>query len=147
MKRIEDILEYNPETGVFKWKSGPLVNRPVGTMDRGYLRITVNGIKYKASRLAWYLYYGVWPGEIDHINRQKDDDRIANLRDVSRSENQINTPARTSSGEKGVYYRWNVRKWVVYVRRGYRLRYLGGFPSREEAIRARDKYLTSGNKR
>ena len=88
-------LSYDPETGVFRWKThrcSNLVGAIAGCRSgAGYVRIYVNDRSYKAHRLAWLIAYGCWPqGDIDHINMDKGDNRICNLRDVNRSENMQN---------------------------------------------------------
>lgn len=62
-----------------------------GWLDtRGYRRIKIAGTTYYAHRLAWLYTYGEWPGEIDHKNQKKADNRITNLRDATHSQNQRN---------------------------------------------------------
>lgn len=146
--KLREIIEYDPETGLFRWKANDRwrnVYRVPGTIDaRGYRVIKINGKTYKCGRLAWYLSSGAWPqGEIDHINRDKQDNRLSNLRDVTRSENQTNIPARTPSKKKGIYWRKDCGKWIVLVRRNYKLTYLGLFPSIEEAEKAQTAYMES----
>jgi predicted NAD-dependent protein-ADP-ribosyltransferase YbiA (DUF1768 family) len=92
---VKTFLSYDPETGLFtrnfKWGSKP-AGSPVGSMSKyGYHQISVLGRTYTAQRLAWYMMYGEWPeNDIDHINRIKTDNRIANLRILTRSENLKN---------------------------------------------------------
>lgn len=83
-------LNYCPLTGILKWRNYP--NKKCGTAHReGYINIMLNGKQYAAHRLAWALHFGRNPdGEIDHVNMIKDDNRIENLRDVTRSLNQQN---------------------------------------------------------
>lgn len=88
-------LNYNPQTGKFTWikiKQGVVVGAQAGSISYyGYTTICVNGKNYQASRLAWLYVYGKWPeGQIDHINHNKTDNRIINLRDTTYSENQQN---------------------------------------------------------
>lgn len=88
-ERLKEVLDYAPETGVFTRKvSGAVAG---GNDGRGYVRLRVDGKKYKAHRLAWFYVYGTWPnGQIDHINRVKSDNMITNLRDVDNSCNKMN---------------------------------------------------------
>lgn len=90
---INDNLYYDPEFGIFiNTKSNKILNN----IDfHGYTRIHINtnGINtsIKLHRVAWFLYYGKWPEKcIDHINGDRSDNRIENLRDVSHSENSLN---------------------------------------------------------
>ena len=93
---LRDYLAYDPVTGVFRRKKITTnvvsVGEEVNSKNaEGYLRTKLLGKEYKLHRLAWLLHYGEWPkGEIDHINGIKDDNRICNLRDVSRIENELN---------------------------------------------------------
>jgi cytoplasmic iron level regulating protein YaaA (DUF328/UPF0246 family) len=92
-------IAYNPDTGEFtrilKQTKHNLstINKPIKQAEGGkYLSIVFKGRKYKAHRLAWLIHYGEWPKQvIDHINRQPNDNRIMNLRDVSYSENIKNS--------------------------------------------------------
>ena len=95
---LKEHLSYNPETGVFtNNKNKPGRGGGVGsvagntTNKKNYVIIKLLGRKYYAHRLAWLFYYGEWPqNEIDHINNNKLDNRIINLRDVTHWENQQN---------------------------------------------------------
>jgi hypothetical protein len=95
LEEIKTFISYNPETGLFtrniRWGSKP-AGSPLGSLSKfGYHQISVMGRTYTAQRLAWYISHGEWPdGDIDHINRNKTDNRIANLRVLSRSENLKN---------------------------------------------------------
>lgn len=87
--RLRELYSYDPDTGVFKRLrpvGGARPSHPsgVGAVSEGYLKIRVDGRYYPAHRLAWLYQYGEWPKHhIDHINGIRDDNRIANLRDVS----------------------------------------------------------------
>lgn len=95
-QELKKILHYDPESGVFTWlvdhgqkyKAGDLA----GTKDEaGYLVIFVMKQLYKSHRLAWLYVYGEWPsGVVDHINHNKADNMISNLRDVTNEKNQKN---------------------------------------------------------
>jgi hypothetical protein len=102
---LRKLLRYNAETGGMTWLVERGCNahrmRPgsiAGTISsNGYLVIKINGRFYKGHRLAWYLASGEWPDrtlEIDHINEVKGDNRLCNLRLVTRSENQKNIASK-----------------------------------------------------
>ena len=98
---VVTLLDYNQETGVFQWKKkrrGIRTGVNLGTDNGfGYLRITVLGKQFYAHRLAWLYCHKVWPkGEIDHINGNKQDNRIENLRDVTQQSNAQNKLSPTS---------------------------------------------------
>lgn len=109
--RLRELLHYDPDTGVFTWIKSRSNRRTSGletgpNLHRGYRRVRLDGHLYMAHRLAWLYVYGRWPQQcIDHINGVKSDNRIANLRDVSHSENlqnQRNLRSDNSSGFPGV---------------------------------------------
>lgn len=86
--RLKELLRYDCETGEFtriKARQGFAVGPVKGFLDRdGYRRTKVDYKVYLQHRLAWFYEYGEWPaGVIDHINRDRTDNRIANMRDVS----------------------------------------------------------------
>lgn len=96
--RLREWLSYDPATGAFVWLRIPCSNIPAGTPagagkgSHGYRHIRVEGRLYRSHRLAWLHVYGAWPNaDVDHINGVRDDNRIANLRDVSRQMNVQNT--------------------------------------------------------
>lgn len=94
---FQEFFEYDPATGLLSRKkksskySGFDTDSQAGYTNRGYIKINFLGKAYFVHRLAWLLYYGSWPeNEIDHINHNTSDNRITNLRDVTRSGNQQN---------------------------------------------------------
>jgi hypothetical protein len=142
---LSKIVSYDPETGVFFWavtRSGQRVGKRCGSMTRnGYRRVTVNGISMAAHRVAWALYYGEWPMKnIDHINRDRADNRICNLRLATQSENCTNRVSKNKHGLRGVtrlkYGRWQAQAIVDGVGK-----YLGTFATKELAHQAYLNYL------
>ena len=98
-ERFSEIFAYDPDTGVITWKvdSGRYGRIKAGTVagslksKNGYIEIHLKGKAYKAHRVAWLLHYGSWPSEqVDHINRNRSDNRAANLRACSASDNMFN---------------------------------------------------------
>ena len=137
-------LSYNPETGIFVWAGsghkitkGKVAGRYAGI---GYKQIQYEKKYYLAHRLAWFLFYGEWPkGNIDHINGVKDDNRIANLRDVSQSTNKQNTITAYSnnkSGFLGVSRCKDSQKWLAQILIDKKVKRLGLFDSAEKAHEA-----------
>ena len=144
-KYLKEILEYDPDTGVFKWKkvlkfSPKKIGDIAGTYDRqGYIIIRHKNKSYKAHRLAFLYVYGYIPDIVDHINLIKDDNRISNLRGVSASSNCQNRDinCNSSSGVLGVNYNkanglWSVRIGVNGVRK-----FIGYFSDFDDAVKAR----------
>lgn len=142
---VRAALSYDAHSGAFIWrKSRPKVvaGSPAGTIQRGYWMVHLRGEDYHAHRLAWLYVYGRWPaGDLDHINRDKLDNRIANLREASRSENcaNIGVPSHNTSGFKGVSYNRMMGKWTAYIRCRGRRYHLGAFATAEAAAAAYDE--------
>lgn len=125
-------LTYDPDTGHFYRN-----NERAGTPDctKGYRQIMWKGVMYKEHRLAWFFHTGKWPeNQIDHINGIKDDNRIANLRDVSQTINMYNKQAaycNSKTGYLGVSF--SGKKYVARIRVNKKLIHLGTFDTPELA--------------
>lgn len=123
-ERLRDVLDYNPETGVFTWRLRTRKTKPgqrAGYVaPHGYVFIQVDGHMYTAHRLAWLYVHGNWPAfNIDHFNGVRADNRINNLRDVPQALNVQNTTmARRDSktGVRGVFWDRSREKFVVAVK-------------------------------
>ena len=137
---LKDYLHYDPDTGVFTARKA-CGRRPVGrvlgsTTKAGYVQVSVGAKNYTAQRLAWLYFHGKWPdGVVDHINRVRNDNRICNLRDVSYSQNSLNTEYTTSKAKtRGVTYR---PPWRAVIQVDGKRKNLGDFYTLEEAVAAR----------
>ncbi len=139
---IDKIIQefcYDKDTGIFTRKTKGTKSK-VGYMGPdGYLVINFNRTRYPAHRIAYAIVYGD-PGEkeIDHINHNRSDNRICNLRVVDRQGNSRNstTPNTNTSGYKGV--RWTKNKWEAYITIDRKYTHLGRFDSINDAINARN---------
>lgn len=137
---LTSLLVYNSENGLFFWRvhgKGKQQNRPVGsTSTNGYRQITINYKMYLAHRLAWFYLYGSFPnGFIDHINGNKQDNRIENLRIVSHignCQNQRKATSRSKTGLIGVCSDVNNR-YRARIRVNGKDFHLGVYSSPEEA--------------
>ena len=143
-ERLKELLDYDPEAGIFTWKRprrGIAANSMAGGLTpNGYIRIQIDRKDHLAHRLAWLYIHGVIPeADIDHINRRKDDNRIANLRAATRSENQQNHPKRSdnTSGFPGVSWYKKVNKWGAHIKHSGRRIHIGLYETLEEAAAAR----------
>ncbi len=137
-EELRSQLSYDPTTGVFLWPNGRVAGNPSGKYGR--LQITLGGVARYASRLAWLYTYGEWPtGQVDHINGDRCDNRIANLRVLTNAENKQNQSAayanNVSSGVLGVSRSSNGR-WRARIMVNGRSMSLGTFSTREEAAEA-----------
>jgi hypothetical protein len=136
---LKKVLAYDKDSGLFTWISGGrhnrLAGRIAGSADE-YIIVTVMGLRLKGHRLAWKMHYGVDPvGEIDHINGNKHDNRIANLRDCKKSDNGKNAglSKRNKSGFRGVTQHTGREKWIASISIDGKNKHLGVFDTPEEA--------------
>lgn len=129
-------LEYDRHFGTFTWIcDGRLAGFKVSAGR--YWGIGIGGRTYRASRLAWFYVTGKWPsGHIDHINGNRMDDRIMNLRDVSQRENNSNLDRHRSGNLVGasLSYRKNAKnKWMSRIKIAGQNIWLGCFKTQQEA--------------
>lgn len=137
-EELKTMLRYDPLTGVFYRTEVPYPHLAGsvagGPHNAGYWRISVGDKRYLAHRLAWLYVHGVWPsGELDHINGDRRDNRIENLRIANPSQNQANR--RPTSGRalpKGVRQR-SCGSYHVTVRKNYKKYYIGTFETLDAA--------------
>jgi hypothetical protein len=141
-ERLRDLLDYDPETGVFLWKKDGRgrtmrVGSVAGTMhSTGYTQINFGGEMWLAHRLAWLHVFGEWPREqIDHINGNRADNRIINLREATLSQNAANRKCRddNASGFKGVSLNKSLGKWNAGIKVNGNMIRLGVFETPEQA--------------
>ena len=146
--RLKDLLHYDPVTGIFTRRVGTKGGTLAGAIiddhsDEGYVRVMLDGRRYKCHRLAWFYVYGQWPkGPIDHKDTLKDHNWITNLREATHTYNRANTNVRRDniSGIKGVYWQEDAQRWRAQITKDGEYYYLGVFLHVDEARRAyRDK--------
>lgn len=146
--RLRSIIDYDPDTGVFRWLWDDAKPARINSRDTkkaagsigvdGRRAIKISGTRYYCSRLAWLYMFGVWPtDQIDHINCDKSDDRIANLRECSGAQNHLNVglTVRNRSGYKGVHWNGRYQKWEAAIRINGVRHYLGRYDAAEDAAR------------
>ena len=149
---LKTLLNYDGISGEFTWKNdrGRLAKKgqKAGCISQnGYIVIKIKSKAYKAHRLAWLYVYGEFPTkDIDHINGDKSDNRINNLRDVSERYNCYNRTSRqdTKSKIKNVTWHKRQQKWNVTISHEGKVKHIGSFDDLElaelVAIEARLKY-------
>lgn len=150
LSEIKARLEYNPVDGVFTWKKariGMLAGVSAGSInDQGYVTIKIGGTTIRGHRLAWWFVYGALPdGILDHINGVRSDNRIANLRIVTASQNRMNAAPRcdNKSGIKGVHWVKREGEWAAQIHVDGKRKTLGYFVDIEDAKTA---YLEESKK-
>jgi len=136
---LAQALRYEPETGLVTWRVSSGCRKPgdvaASVNSLGYGRVKVAGKTFGAHRVAWALHYGSMPAlHIDHINGVKTDNRIANLRLATRSQNQMNRGSAT--GHKGVTWSSAQGRWLARCAVGGRRHHLGYFETLPAAIAA-----------
>ena len=108
-ERLRQLFLYDPLTGIFTWRINPSIKARIGDVagcrtHKGYIQIQCDNVQYLAHRLAWLYYHGYFPkDELDHRNGDKRDNRIANLREATSTQNKWNRGVRRN-GLKGVYF-------------------------------------------
>jgi len=145
---LKKLLAYDDKTGNFVWIAKRKGNKGVGTianskMKDGYKRITIDGKAYLQHFLAWIYVFGKAPSnQIDHINHDKSDNRICNLRDVTQSENQRNRRLNknSTSGVCGVGWHKTNKIWEARIKINGKQKHIGSFKNFYDAVRARKEY-------
>jgi len=139
-QRLLDLFVYNQETGKFIRKinkKGRHAGSEAGCKEtQGYIRIQVDGAAYRAHRLAWLYLYGFMPKIIDHINGDRSDNRIENLREANQRINNQNRRPETNnqSGYIGVSKSRN--KWRATITDKKKSIHIGVFETKELAYQA-----------
>lgn len=121
--RLRELLHYDPATGIFTWRSklGPRAkhNGIAGCIssDSGYRMIRIDFQLYRAHRLAWLYMFGVFPqDQIDHMNGNRSDNRIENLREVTNQvncQNKRQAQKNSKTGILGVSWNKQNKMWTA----------------------------------
>jgi hypothetical protein len=139
---LKEILNFNPKTGIFTRKITVRYNAKIGDEpgwidNNGYRVMEIETHRYFAHRLAWFYVYGVWPkNEIDHIDHNGSNNKIDNLREATRSQNnqnRIKAQTFNSTGMIGVSFHKSAKKYSAQIRVNNKNKYLGLFLTPEEA--------------
>ena len=146
VERLRSLLSYDEETGAFAWRNSPngMVKSGAtagGVTNNGYLRIKIDRVLVMAHRLAWLYVNGKMPtGQIDHINCNKLDNRIANLREATprmNTENQRVGRRRKNGGSLlGASWAAPSKKWRATICHNGKIKHIGLFETEREAHKA-----------
>lgn len=139
LSRLKELLSYDKATGLFTWRVDRIKVKAgdiAGCLDHGYVRIRIDGVCYKAHRLAWYYQTSEWPEDVDHRNWIRNDNRFENLRSATASKNLANTRRKSNntSGYKGVSWHKQRQTW----RATCATKHIGLFDDPIEAAKAYD---------
>jgi hypothetical protein len=137
-KRLQQLYTYDPETGLL---ISCKYNRTVGYNHNGYLAVDIDNKHVKVHRIVWMMSHGKWPNPmIDHINGNRKDNRICNLREVTNKQNQENKRASITknglpkSGYKGVHWNRFTKKWIASISHDKKKIYIGSFTDPQKAF-------------
>jgi hypothetical protein len=155
--RIKELLSYNPKSGKFLWREGNAKlfknkssfsrwktlfsgKEAMLTLVDGYYSGEICGKRFLAHRVGWFLYYNEWPcSYIDHINGDRIDNRISNLRVTDKGGNARNARLRSdnTSGQPGVTWCDRDKRWNASISNNGKRCHIGNFLSKDDAIKAR----------
>lgn len=138
VEELKGQFAYDPETGVLSRVSGAWSRSVAGCVQKcGYVQVKINRGCFFAHRVIWKMVYGTEPEYIDHINRNKADNRLCNLREVTKYGNNWNRPDNVSV--PGVY-RTRCNTWNASIGVDRKFVNLGNYKTFEEAVAARKEY-------
>jgi hypothetical protein len=151
-----ECFNYDPMTGRLSWRERPVTHfkdehswrvtnckyagkEIAGADEKGYLRVPIHGKNYRVHRVCFAIYHGRWPDkQVDHIDGDKANNKIGNLREATNSQNQMNRGAavNNTSGYKGVHFNKAAKKWHAQIRKKGKNIYLGVFDDPHDAYLA-----------
>lgn len=142
-ERVRALLNYDPETGIFTWRvnrSNVKAGAQAGNRNSviGYVQIGIDGKLRLAHRMAFLHQFGECPAFVDHVNHDRADNRLANLRAATCTANSVNRgiPAANTSGVQGVQFCKSTRRWRAVMSIGNRPKHIGRFDTIKEAAAA-----------
>lgn len=148
-EKLKQLVFYENGSLIAKYKYSDkiCIGKKIGTKNKlGYYQASINKTKYYLHRLIFLYHYGYMPKTVDHIDKNKSNNNIENLREASLHENNYNTltPKTNKSGVKNVHWNKKNKKWNVTLSANNKSMYFGSFDDLElaelVAIEARSKY-------
>ena len=144
-QRAHELLDFDPETGLLRWRltrGKAKAGLPATCRKDGYVVIRLDGTLYRAHRIAWLMTHGGWPNaEIDHIDGNRSNNAIANLREcvgeIVNQHNEHGLRRNNKSGYAGVSWSSVMCKWEAAIKVNYRRRVIGYFDDAAQASAAR----------
>jgi hypothetical protein len=153
---LQALLNYNPNTGTLIWKERPGTERTMKSWNtkyagkpaftaidrKGYRVGAINAVNYRAARVIYKLHHGVDAEQVDHIDGDRSNNRIMNLRAVTHQQNQQNMKrsSRNTSGVVGVSWNTGKSRWDAKISVDGRSILIGRFINFEEAVAARKRH-------
>ena len=142
---VRKLFHYDAESGMLLWRNGNGRNvkpwqEAKAPNGNGYFSVKIENKNYPVHRIIWLYVYGSFPKQdIDHKNRIRNDNRLCNLRSVSRTDNcqNISLPSHNKSGHIGVSWFKKHNCWTVYVKVNKKNKWLGYFKNLDDAVVAR----------
>lgn len=139
VERLRELLDYDPETGVLTWRTRTsnrvVKGAPAGWNACGYVHVGVEGRNYLAHRLIWLHVYGSWPKHgVDHIDGNRSNNRLSNLRDIpqaTNTENRRTSKPGNKAGRLGVAP--SRKRWSAQIHLRGKKHHLGIFDTPEQA--------------
>ena len=145
-EELKTQVEYNADTGIFTWKVRPnnrikIGNKAGNHHNRGCIEMSVLGERHLAHRLAWLYVYGYIPKLIDHIDGNKLNNKISNLREATYAENAYNSKIKSNnkSGVRCVSWDKARQSWEVRIKIDGKLKHFGNYKDLDEAAKVAEK--------
>jgi hypothetical protein len=154
-QQLKDLLEYDPNSGIFVWKerigtdhgtkvfnskyAGKQAGSVISTSKGDEIRIRILGSSYLAHRLAWLYMKGNLPECVEHINNNRTDNRFHNLKasSILSTLKDRKLPTNNTSGQIGVSWDKHLKTWTARIEANRVIHHLGKFKTKKEAVQAR----------
>ena len=141
--RLNELFTYDAHQGLLRWRVRKTMRKPIGSLagglnGSGYITVRIDNKAYLAHRLIWKMVTGEEPDVIDHISRERNDNRMSNLRNCTAADNAANRSmhSNNTSGFTGVSWDKEKKKWFAQVTMHKRAIPLGYFDCAREASAA-----------